>query len=372
MPSLFAVTIFLSAGLLFAVQPMIARMLLPRFGGTPAVWNTCMVFFQAALLAGYAYVHFLTEKQALRRQLVGHLGLLVIALAAAPLVLLPLGYARDWTPAGQGSPIPLLLGLLAVSVGLPFFALSTTSPLLQKWYARTGLPGAADPYFLYSASNLGSMLALLSYPILLEPTLALWGQGICWAAAFGLFFVLAAACAFSARRNETAATETEEVPPEDPTPLNNDPKLRLRWLALAFVPSSLLYGVTTYLSTDIAAVPLLWVLPLALYLLSFILVFARQAWISHDTILFLFPMVVLVQPFVFTLHAPIVLVFALHLLKFFVIAMACHGELARLRPASGQLTVFYLWMAAGGVLGGLFNTFVAPLSFTSLLEYPLA
>src|SRR4051812_31700007 len=240
---------------------MFARMALPRLGGSPGVWNTCMVFFQAFLLAGYAYAHLLHRKLPFKAQVAVHAIVLLL-----PLLVLPIALPHTNPPAST-NPVGWLLLLLTVTVGLPFFAVSTTAPLLQSWFARSGRAGSEDPYFLYAASNVGSMAALLGYPLLAEPRLTLVGQARLWSAGFfvllGGIFLCAA---LSARGRDAVATVTETEPA---------PSLRRcwRWILLAFVPSSYLLGVTTYITTDIAAVPLLWVIPLALYLLTFIIVF---------------------------------------------------------------------------------------------------
>ncbi len=370
---LFAGTMFLSAALLFCVQPLLARLILPLLGGSPAVWNTCMVFFQAVLLAGYLYAHAATAWLGVRRQ-----ALLHAALVWVPLLVLPLGLVADASRSvpSQGNPIPWLLGVLLASVGLPFFVVSTTAPLLQKWFAGTGHPAAHDPYFLYSASNLGSILALLSYPFLLEPLFTLKMQGWLWTAGYVLLACLIAVCALFVWRARPAATKSETNPGSlatDHFPLTT--ARRLRWVALAFVPSSLMLGVTLYISTDIAAIPLLWVIPLALYLLSFILVFASRPPLPHYAVSALMPMVVLGALVLFLLggsHSSWPML-GFHLLAFFVVALFCHGELAQDRPPAAHLTEFYLWLSVGGVLGGLFNTLVPPLLFTqvSVAEYPL-
>lgn len=382
MTALFALTMFISAALMFSVQPMIAKMILPCFGGAPAVWNTCMVFFQAALLAGYGYVHLTTTGPKHRRQTVFHVALVFLALMAAPLLTLAFQPSTTWLPPGGANPIPWVLGLLTVSVGLPFFALAATAPLVQRWFVSTGHPDARDPYFLYGASNTGSMLALISYPLIIEPNFRLTQQMWLWLTGYAILFACIAICSLIALRRtqeildasmkvEAEAANATVIAPHDRVP--TWPK-RLRWLALAFVPSSLMLGVTSYLSTDIAAIPLLWVLPLALYLLSFIIVFASRPIVSHATTGVIFPMIILGQTFVFSIHGlkPIWLLFALHLTTFFVVALACHGELAQNRPPTRYLTEFYLWLAAGGVAGGIFNSLLAPLWFETLLEYPLA
>ena len=365
-----AAAVTLNAFLLFAVEPLVARLILPLLGGTPAVWNTCMVFFQAVLLAGYAAAHGLSRRLPLRTQAALYPWLLLPAF-----LVLPIGLRESVLQSvpREGNPIPWLLGLLALVVGLPFFALATTGPLLQKWFAGTDHPAARDPYFLYAASNFGSMAALISYPLLMEPRLRLAAQSWLWTAGYWLLAALTLGCALRlerARRTEARpATAGDEDGGERLTL-----RRRLRWVALAFVPSSLLLGVTTYLSTDIATIPLLWIVPLALYLLTFILVFARRPVVSHWLVKRVLPigiLVLLVLLLAEGAQPPIVVTVTLHLLVFFVAGLFCHGELARNRPSPRYLTEFYLWLAAGGVLGGLFNALVAPLVFPRVYEYPL-
>jgi hypothetical protein len=382
LPLLFAITLFLSATLLFLVQPMIAKMILPLLGGTPAVWNTCMVFFQAALLAGYVYAHASTSWLGTRRQVLMHTLLLFL-----PFLVLPIGLARGWLPPGDANPIPWLLALLLVTVGLPFFVLSTSAPLLQKWFAHTGHVSAKDPYYLYAASNLGSMLALIAYPTLVEPNLTLkaekWrlSQSWLWSAGYGLFVLFMLACARAVWRSSRADKVKEERAADQSASLPGDLPdsvsawQRLRWVALAFVPSSLMLGVTTYITLDIAALPLLWVIPLALYLLSFILVFAKWPRILHEILVMVLPLVILVLAYIMLskiTKLPVVATIGLHLLTLFLVALVCHGELALTRPAPRYLTQFYLFISLGGVLGGLFNAIVAPLIFNSVVEYNLA
>ncbi len=367
---LFAVTVTLNAFLLFAVEPLVARLILPLLGGTPAVWNTCMVFFQAVLLAGYAAAHGLSRRLPLRTQAVVYPWLLLPAF-----LVLPVGLGDNVLNSvpREGSPIPWLLGLLTVVVGMPFFALATTGPLLQKWFAGTDHPAAKDPYFLYAASNLGSMAALISYPLLVEPRLHLTQQSWLWAAGYWLLAALILCCAMRvdrARRAESGPAPDDAGGGEERLSLRR----RLRWVALAFVPSSLLLGVTTYLSTDIATIPLLWIVPLALYLLTFILVFARRPIVSSWLVGRVLPigiLVLLVLLMAEGAQPPILVTVTLHLLVFFVAGLFCHGQLARDRPSPRYLTEFYLWLATGGVLGGLFNALVAPLVFHRVLEYPL-
>jgi hypothetical protein len=370
--SLYALTIFLGAGLLFVVQPMFARMALPLLGGAPAVWNTAMVFYQAALLAGYAYAHLATRRLGVRRQAALHLVVL-----AVPLALLPIGVPSGWHPPTDANPVPWLLALLAVAVGFPFFAVSATSPVLQAWFAEAGHRASRDPYFLYAASNLGSMLALLAYPAVVERVLTLEAQSHLWGWGYGALVLLVAACAVALWRTPGAGPAGGRRDPsgDDPgrTAAPVTPGRRARWVALAFVPSSLMLSVTTYLSTDIAAIPLLWVVPLALYLLTFILVFGRRRILPHRLWVEALPIALLPLVLVLVARAnePLALVIPTHLAAFFVAAMVCHGELAADRPAARHLTGFYLWLSLGGVLGGAFTALAAPLLFTSVTEYPL-
>jgi hypothetical protein len=386
LPLIFAVTLFVSATLLFLVQPMIAKMILPSLGGTPAVWNTCMVFFQAVLLAGYAYAHASTSSSSRRRHVLVHAFVLLL-----PFLIFPIGVASGWVPPGDTNPIPWLLALLLVSVGLPFFVLSASAPLLQKWFAQTGHPSAKDPYFLYAASNLGSMLALLGYPTVVEPNLTLkperWlSQSWLWTAGYGFFVLLMLACGWIVCKS-CKATGIQENDENAESPARNSVSSlsclpvsltvwqQLRWVALAFVPSSLMLGATTYITLDIAAIPLLWVIPLALYLLSFILVFAKWPPALHRVLVGVLPLLLLALAFrmLYTVTKwPILATIGLHLLTLFLVAVFCHGELARTRPAPRYLTKFYLLMSLGGVLGGLFNALLAPLIFTSIAEYNIA
>jgi hypothetical protein len=370
LPALFTVTLFVSAGLLFLVQPLLARMVLPLLGGTPAVWNTCMVFFQAVLLAGYGYAHVGPALLGDRRHAVLHLVVL-----ALPFLVLPLIIPEAWKTSNPSYPVLWLLGLLVVVAGLPFFAVACNAPLLQRWFVGTGHPSARDPYFLYAASNLGSLLALLSYPLIIEPALELTEQRWWWFAGYGLLVVLAAACALSLWLSPPAV-KGKPAPVKQAAATDRRGRLlsrRQRWVLLAFVPSSLTLSVTTYLTTDIAAMPLLWVVPLALYLLTFVLVFARRPPLPHALLLRWMPLVVLLVAIVLLSEAtePLEVVIGLHLLCLFWVSMVCHGELARDRPPGERLTEFYLWMAVGGVLGGLFNALIAPLVFQSVVEYPL-
>jgi len=371
----YAGTLFVSATLLFAVQPMFGKMVLPLLGGTPAVWNTCMVFYQAVLLTGYLYAHLSIRWLGPRRQAVLHL-----ALMALPWLVLPISVA-GWVPEPGANPVPWLLALLTVGVGLPLFVVSASAPMLQAWFADTGHRAAGDPYFLYAASNLGSMLALLSYPFLIEPNFTvqggLWSQTRLWAGGYALLGVLAVVCAallWRSRRPTRAHDQAraDDDPPDVPNEVPGWGR-RLRWIALAFAPSSLMLGVTAHLTTDIAAVPLLWVVPLSLYLLTFVLVFARRKILPHRWMLWMPPLAVaaVAGTFFYGAGGGVAIEVPIHLAAFFLTAMVCHGELARTRPASSHLTEFYIWMSVGGVLGGSFNALVAPQIFTTVLEYPL-
>ena len=370
--ALFAVSLFLSAALLMMVQPLAGKVLLPLAGGTPAVWNTCLVFFQAVLLGGYWYAHKLTTHLPIRRQIPVHLVVVVGGLLAY--LVLQFQLNSDWIPADQDNPIVGLVLYLAAFIGVPFFVLSTTAPILQRWFSHTGHPSAHDPYFLYAASNAGSLLGLLSYPFLIEPNLGVSEQESKWIVGYGVMFWLIALCGWCIRKQRIPRVTTPEAVSKSssPPPTRRD---ILLWLALAAMPSSLLMGTTTHLTTDIAPVPLLWVVPLALYLLSFVIVFAW--WPNRIRVIVgrFAPMLVvfLLIAFLTVATEPILVLIALHLLGFFVMALMCHGELANLRPNREYLTKFFLTLSAGGVLGGLFNALVSPVIFANvgLVEYPL-
>lgn len=436
---LFALTLFVSAFLLFLVQPMIGKMILPKLGGTPQVWNTCMLFFQMTLLLGYFYTHTVSTRMTVRRQIALHGLLLFLPF----LVLLPNGpfNITGWIPPAGSNPIWATLLLLAAVVGLPFFVVSTSAPLLQKWFANTGHPSGNDPYFLYGASNLGSLLSLICYPFLVEPIIPLRYQAYVWTVSYvilGALILLSAALVWkTAPRFAEVGGPALDVPPvgeipqppptlaplevqtavkpgpapsshrtsisrkkgvrqplkpsiatpsiaapkidvSQPSQATVDWKRRLRWILLAFAPSSLMLGVTSYVSVDLSPFPLLWVIPLALYLLSFILVFAKWPvpWVGtpHDIMVFLgIPAIILLffviasksgfDPFLSTVSC-----FG----GFFLITMVCHGELAKDRPTTQHLTEYFLLMSVGGALGGLFNAMLAPQVFTGVAEFPIA
>ncbi|HTC23852.1 MAG TPA: fused MFS/spermidine synthase [Gemmatimonadales bacterium] len=361
----FALAVFLSAALLFVVEPMVGKMVLPILGGAPAVWTTCLLFFQVALLLGYLYAHWLSRRLAPNRSAWLHLTLLALAAATLP-VALP---AAEPTP--EASPVRWLLLALVAAVGIPFVLVAATGPLLQRWFSELDHPDAADPYFLYAASNLGSFAGLLAYPFLLEPFVSLARQRVAWSGAYAGLILTIGVAALLLRRGATSPAQRGR----SPTPEAEGAGVRpWRWLLLAAVPSSLLLAVTTHVSTDVAAVPLLWVLPLALYLLSFVVTFARRPLIPVGLAGRWLPLAVLlcVSGQLWATGGPIWLTLPLDYGLLFVAAVLCHGELARLRPAARRLTEFYLWVALGGALGGAFNAVVAPHVFTSVAEYPLA
>ncbi|MBN2430806.1 MAG: fused MFS/spermidine synthase [Acidobacteria bacterium] len=368
----YTVTLFSSAFLVFLVQPMIGKMILPLYGGTSSVWNTCLFFFQGTLLLGYMYAHYSSRWLGSRRQALLHIPLMSVVFLVLPFFVSP-----DQPPAPEMNPVLVLLVDLAVVVGLPFFVVASSSPLLQRWFSQTTHPAAADPYFLYAASNAGSILALLAYPFLAEPLWTLWQQASLWRWGYGGLVLLTALCALLLWRHPVGTVPGTRAAP--PPPAGNGArkpttKERLIWLFAAFVPSSLMLGVTAHITTNIAAVPLLWVLPLVLYLLTFVLVFARRRLIPAGFIGRVVPLAALVTGvFIFMrIRGTDWLIIPLHLLLFFILALLCHAELARRRPDARYLTDFYLWMSLGGVSGGIFNAVIAPLLFPRLMEYPLA
>ncbi len=358
---LFALAVLVSAALVFSVQPMIARMILPRLGGSTAVWNTSLAFFQVALLAGYAYAHALQRLASVRAQMGVHLAVLCLAALVLPLHLS--GLLGD---PYVNAPALWLVGVLAVSLGAPFAALSATAPLIQAWYARTH-PEGRDPYRLYAASNVGSLAALLAYPLAIEPLLRLGTQAMAWSLGYAVFVLLVVGLAAATwRARETLAPVV--APAAAPVGWRD----RLVWLLLAAAPCSLLLGVTGHLTADVASAPFLWVIPLALYLVTFIIAFQSRPLIPPGAALLAqaaFPGMALVlsnEP-----AAPLALQFAVHLLAFFLTALVCAQALSARRPAPARLTEFYLWMSLGGVLGGAFTAFAAPVIFNGVWEYPI-
>ncbi|HZP84567.1 MAG TPA: fused MFS/spermidine synthase [Chthonomonadaceae bacterium] len=374
---LYAVTIFVSAFLLFQVQPIIAKSILPWFGGTSAVWTTCLLFFQTVLLLGYLYAHGLAEYLADRRQRRLHTALLVVSLAALP--ILP---RESWKPTGTEEPTLRVLLLLLVTVGLPYFLLSTTGPLLQAWYTRGGMHGGRPrpfPYRLYAISNAGSMLALITYPILVEPRLTLHQQAWTWSAGYALFVLL---CGLLALRTQPRAvslpeTDGERAEPTAPPEPAVKPtwQMALFWVALSACSSVLLLAVTTHLTQNVAAIPFLWVLPLSLYLLSFIVCFGSRTWEWKKPFLALPPLALGAMGYAVVntfQNLDVEFLVPLFAAGLFVCCLLCHGELARLKPHPRYLTAYYLMISIGGALGGLLVGVAAPHLFSDYYELPLA
>jgi hypothetical protein len=366
----FTVTTFLSALLLFAIQPMFAKMVLPVLGGSPSVWSVSVFFFQAALLAGYIYAHLLINKAPTHLTGIIHLGVCILAF-----ICLPIGLSRWWGEPPPGEPYLWQLGMFAWSIGLPFLAVSANAPLLQAWFARSGHPNARDPYFLYAASNLGSLIALLGYPFVLEPAFGLTQLSHLWFYGF-IALVLAIAASFFLMRGAQVGgvPETPALPPgaEAAAP---PPTLaqRLGWVGLAFVPAALVTAFTVHVTTDVASAPLLWVIPLALYLLTFVLVFRDNPLIARESLLFLHLVALIVALITLsqTRHDNWFVTSSTGVAVFFTTAMLAHRTLYEARPAPRYLTEFYLWMSFGGALGGMFTALVAPKIFSQIFEYPL-
>jgi hypothetical protein len=359
-----ASALFLGAFLMFVVEPMAARMVLPVLGGAPMVWNTCVVFFQVAVLAGYAGAHAISSR---RR---GALVVSYIVLLLAAFAVLPMAMPAGGAPVGH-SPIPWLLATLVRAIGLPFVVLSMTASVLQRVFADTTHHSARDPYFLYVASNAGSLAGLLAYPLIVEPALGLRAQSLAWTGGYAVFGLLAIAAAVLAR----PATRTSKPKPST-TAIDAGVSAgrRVRWILLALVPSSLMLSVSTYLSTDIASVPLLWILPLLVYLLTFALAFSSAGPRLHRLVNRRLPLFVVAMAVFMALQIAGAAWFFVpfHLLLLAGVGLLCHGALAADRPPPSHLTEFYFLIAFGGMLGGLFNTLLAPLLFTRILEYPIA
>jgi spermidine synthase/MFS family permease len=354
---LYATTIFLSSFLLFLVQPLIARLILPWFGGSAAVWTTCMLFFQALLLAGYAYAHLLAKYSRRRFEPLIHTALLIVAVAT-----LPIAPSEVWKPSGTEDPVTWILLLLAAAVGLPYFLLAANSPLLQAWFARAR-PGE-NPYRLFAVSNLGSLVALLGYPFLLEPYLGGAGQVGLWSWLFAAFAILCAAVAWLTPAEKTAEAESTLVAPL----AKSDAVL---WLALSATGSVLLLAVTNHLTQNVASVPLLWLAPLTLYLASFILTFEGRSWYRAEwlwsvLLVWIGAMGWLLVDNDFQFDLPVQA--GIFLPGLFLGCLFCHGELYRLRPAPSRLTAFYLIVSAGGALGGVLVAVGAPLAFSGYYE----
>jgi hypothetical protein len=360
----FIATAFIGASLIFLVQPMFARMATPLLGGAPAVWNVSLVCFQAALLAGYAYAHALSRLSSLKAQVLIHAVVLTVGFLCLPLRMSGL---LGSPPAD--APALWLIGTFAVSIAPPFAALSATAPLIQAWYARSGLSDAHDPYHLYAASNIGSLAGLAAYPLLIEPFTALADQSQGWSVGYAL---LAAILLFSGWSIVQAGIKAGAAPAEAPTTAAPAWREKLIWLALAFVPSSLLVGATSHITTDVAAAPFLWAPPLMIYLLTFVVAFSKKPVIPLKSAVFLAPLFAAVAILMLPVQQKsVILGIGADLAALFAIALACHGMLNARRPDARHLTQFYLIMSLGGVLGGAFNALLAPLIFNNVLEYPL-
>lgn len=364
-PVVFGTAIFTSAFLIFQVQPLVSKYILPWFGGTPAVWSACLLFFQVVLFAGYAYAHLLTEKFSPRWQALIH-GLVLVA----AILLLPIVPGEGWKPQGDESPIPRILALLTATVGLPYFALSATGPLLQRWFSLA--EPEASPYRLYALSNVGSVLGLVSYPFLVEPLFSAPVQAWGWSVAFVGYALLAGICALRLVTGNVTPTRAATSASPDAGP-KSDLTDRILWFALPGVASVLLLAITNQVCLDVAVIPFLWVLPLTLYLLSFILSFdgsgwyPRRAWLAAAAGGLACTCVMLFTWETASLTSQVTVYFA----TLFFCCMVCHGELARLRPAPRQLTSYYLAMSAGGAAGGVFTSLLAPLLFSRYLELHL-
>ncbi|MCP9494450.1 MAG: fused MFS/spermidine synthase [Pyrinomonadaceae bacterium MAG19_C2-C3] len=391
LPVLFAATLFLSAFMLFWIEPLTGKMFLPLLGGTPAVWNTCLLFFQTGLLAGYLYALILSRALSLRKQITTHVVMLIIA----ALINLPIGLTTgviQSVPRDTLNPAWWLFGRLTMTVGAVFFVISATNTLLQQWFAGARQDTKRDPYFLFAASNAGSLIALLAFPLILEPRFASTVQHKAWSAAYLLLLTLIITCAATvwrvAKPNAKPSIEKSDTNDDDASSLQyetpNDeampPDFRRRawWVLLAFAPSSLMLGVTTYISIDIAALPLLWIVPLTLYLMTFVIAFAARDVRRTARLARLVSRglpgagLILVLVYLSGAQEPAWFLIGVHLVFFFVAALAAHARLAATRPAAFHLAEFYLWLSVGGALGGVFNAIIAPQIFGDVYEYPLA
>lgn len=362
-PALFTATVFLSASLLFFVQPLFARIVLPQIGGAPAVWTTAMLFFQSVLIGGYVYAHLLTRHVPVWAQIAIHLGLWGLALTC-----LPLAIHAGWRYDADASPALQTLSLFAAGVGLPFFVLSANAPLIQSWYARSDGPSSDDPYFLYGASNVGSLLALLAFPLLAEPLFGAARISLGWSAGFLVLGGALLLSGLAARRSPLGSTAAVSAPVAAlPT------KRRIGfWLLLAFVPSSLMLAVTSKTATDMGSIPLFWVIPLALYLLTFVLTFTNRPVIGPQMRFAGFILGLMSLAMIFAGLVPLssfkLPIIGLMTIAFFAVSLFAHGLLYDSRPTGAHLTLFYVIMSVGGALGGLFNSILAPVLFSGPYE----
>lgn len=363
----FAASMFLSACLLFSVQPLFAKMALPKLGGAPGVWAVALVFFQSALLVGYAYAHGLARLASMRLQVLAHAAVLV-----ATGLCLPLSLSQAMGEPGSAPPGTWLLALLTASVGAPFAALSATAPLLQSWYARTAQSDAKDPYYLYVASNLGSLLALVAYPAVIEPFAAVSQQTAWWSAGYliaGMAIVMCALLTLHLDQGRPLFAPRDRHMHSGATVWRE----RFIWLALAAIPSALLVGVTTYITTDVASAPFLWIPPLALYLITFIIAFSRKPLIQRDSASRALTMLAPgSMPLIILGQLPLAVEILLALFACFFGGLVCHQALAERRPPASRLTEFYLFLSLGGAIGGLSSALIAPVVFDRALEFPLA
>jgi SAM-dependent methyltransferase len=358
---IFALAIFLSAFLLFQIEPIIAKIILPWFGGGAAVWSVCLLFFQVTLLLGYLYAHLLTSRVPVRFRSWIH-----VALLLGSLLMLPVIPAAHWKPAGGEDPTLRVLLVLTLTVGLPYFLLSSTSPLLQSWYQRSAT--GSSPYRLYALSNVGSMLGLLSYPLAVEPLISTRHQAIVWSTAY---VASVAACSFLAYRHHST-TDTSIASYQVPSiPLST----KLLWVGLAACGSTLLLAVTNHITQNIASVPFLWIAPLALYLLSFIVCFAERGWYRRTLYLRFFGVALGVITYALApefINIPLYVLLPVFCIGLFFCCMTLHGELAQIKPHASQLTLFYLLISLGGAIGALFVALLAPRIFNSFYELPIA
>lgn len=364
---IYAPAVFLGAFLLFQVQPLIGKYILPWFGGSPEVWTTCMLFFQVFLLGGYAYAHFIVRYLSPRTQAVVHVAVIIAALAVLPIIP-----AAAWKPQGADYPTLRILLLLSACIGLPYFVLSATGPLMQGWFNRTN--PSASPYRLYSLSNAGSLLALVSYPFIVEPALSRATQANVWSWSLGAFAVFAGVCAvWLWKHHQPQKLPTGEKDACRNAQVKTSWGIRLLWLALPAGASVELLAVTNKICQDVAVIPFLWILPLCLYLLSFIICFHHERWYVRPVFLGIFIVSIVAVVLVRTqsVELPVIQQIAMYSAVLFACCMVCHGELYRLRPDPKHLTGYYLMIAAGGAIGGVFVAVIAPLLFNTYLELHL-
>ncbi len=362
---LFGPTLFLSAFLLFCCEPMIGKMMLPLLGGAASVWITCLLFFQLMLLAGYVYAHLLERFATVRLQIVVHSAMMLAALA-----FLPLHFSAHPDETASSQPIVWLLSHLIATVGVPFGVVSTTAPLLQNWLSKTSTAAGRDPYFLYAVSNAGSLIALLAYPLFIEPRLGVRMQSSVWLAGYGALVVMVLVAAATVWKSHTQTVRVTSEPSAAP-----DWKTRAYWMAAAFVPSALMLAVTNHILLNLASVPFLWIIPLAVYLITFMIAFARKIHVPVTLMSRITPVVLLLMFPIVAAHKASVhwswMLMAGHVVLLLAGALLCHSALASRRPDPQHLTEYYFWIALGGALGGIFTAVIAPFIFTTVLEYPL-